>query len=212
MDSRNKAELALSLRNGTVDFLLYPQAAEKAGIEVRVQDDTVWLNQAGMAKLYQIDRSVITKHIARIYQSGEQDRNSTCAKFAQVADSGKTYQYLFYSLDMIIAVGYRVNSAQAVRFRQWATKVLSAFTRQGYVLDKQRLISGQIFDDDYFDHLIEEIQEIRASERRFYQKITDVYATAADYDPDSQITRDFFAAVQNKMHYAVHGQTVSERF
>ena len=204
------AEVSLTLRNGTVDFLLYPQGAGDRGIEVRVQDGTVWLNQAGMAELYGVVRNAVTKHIQNIYESGEQDKNSTCSKMEQVADNGKTYQYLFYSLDMIIAVGYRVNSEKAMQFRQWATRVLSAFTRQGYVLDKQRLINGQIFDDDYFDHLIEEIQEIRASERRFYQKITDIYATASDYDPDSQITRDFFATVQNKMHYAVHGQTAAE--
>ena len=207
---KQSAEVSLALRNGTVDFLLYPQGTGDRGIEVRVQDGTVWLNQAGMAELFQIDRSVVTKHIRLIYETKEQDKDSTCAKFAQVADNGKTYQYLFYSLDMIIAVGYRVNSEKAIQFRQWATKVLSAFTRQGYVLDKRRLINGQIFDDDYFDHLIEEIQEIRASERRFYQKITDIYATASDYDPDSNITRDFFATVQNKMHFAVHGQTAAE--
>ena len=193
-----------------MDFLLYPQKAGEKGIEVRVQGGTVWLNQAGIAELFQTDRSVIAKHIRNIYQAQEQEMDSTCAKFAQVADNGKTYRYLFYSLDMIIAVGYRVNSERAIQFRQWATKVLSAFTKQGYVLDKQRLINGQIFDDDYFDHLIEEIQEIRASERRFYQKITDIYSTASDYDPDSRITRDFFAAVQNKMHFAVHGQTAAE--
>ena len=207
---KQTAEVSLSVRNGTVDFLLYPQAADEKGIEVRVQDGTVWLNQSGMAELYGVVRNAVTKHIQNIYASGEQNRESTCSKMEQVADNGKTYQYLFYSLDMIIAVGYRINSESAIQFRQWATKVLSAFTRQGYVLDKQRLINGQIFDDDYFDHLIAEIQEIRASERRFYQKITDIYATASDYDPDSQITRDFFATVQNKMHYAVHGQTAAE--
>ena len=206
----HKAEVSLSVRNGTADFLLYPQDADGKGTEVRVKDGTVWLNQAGMAELFQTDRSVVTKHIRNIYQTKEQERDSTCAKFAQVADNGRTYHYLFYSLDMIIAVGYRVNSERAVQFRQWATKVLSAFTKQGYVLDKQRLINGQIFDDDYFDHLIEEIQEIRGSERRFYQKITDIYSTASDYDPDSQITRNFFATVQNKMHFAVHGQTAAE--
>ena len=207
---KQTAEVSLSVRNGTVDFLLYPQAADEKGIEVRVQDGTVWLNQSGMAELYGVVRNAVTKHIQNIYASGEQNRESTCSKMEQVADNGKTYQYLFYSLDMIIAVGYRINSERAIQFRQWATKVLSAFTRQGYVLDKQRLINGQIFDDDYFDHLIAEIQEIRASERRFYQKITDIYATASDYDPDSQITRDFFATVQNKVHYAVHGQTAAE--
>lgn len=207
---KQNAEVSLSLRNGTVDFLLYPQGAGDRGIEVRVQDGTVWLNQAGIAELYGVVRNAVTKHIQNIYASGEQSREATCSKMEQVADNGKTYQYLFYSLDMIIAVGYRVNSGQAIRFRQWATKVLTSFTKQGYVLDKQRLINGQIFDEDYFDRLIEEIQEIRASERRFYQKITDIYATASDYDPNSQITRDFFANVQNKMHYAVHGQTAAE--
>lgn len=135
---------------------------------------------------------------------------STGAKNAQVADNGKTYQYMFYSLPAIIAVGYRAKSTRATEFRQWATKVLETFTKQGYVLDKERLINGQIFDDDYFDHLISEIQEIRASERRFYQKITDLYATAADYNKDSIITKTFFATVQNKMHYAVHHSTAAE--
>lgn len=136
--------------------------------------------------------------------------DATCANFAQVADNGKTYRYKFYSLSAIIAVGYRINSTKATQFRQWATKVLDTFTKQGYILDKNRLINGQIFDADYFDHLISEIQEIRASERRFYQKITDIYATAVDYSLDSQTTKKFFATVQNKMHYAVHGRTAVE--
>lgn len=131
-------------------------------------------------------------------------------KFAQTADDGKTYNYKFYSLAAIIAVGYRINSERAMQFRTWATKVLDTFTKQGYVLDKSRLINGQIFDEDYFEHLIAEIQEIRASERRFYQKITDIYATAVDYDKNSQVTREFYATVQNKMHYAVHGNTAAE--
>lgn len=157
-----------------------------------------------------MDRSVVTKHLKNIYSSGELDEERTCANFAQVADNGKTYRYKFYSLSAIIAVGYRINSGRATQFRQWATKVLDTFTKQGYVLDKNRLINGQIFDEDYFDHLISEIQEIRASERRFYQKITDIYATAVDYAVDSQITKDFFSTVQNKMHYAVHGNTAAE--
>lgn len=125
-------------------------------------------------------------------------------------DDGKTYRYKFYALSAIVAVGYRVNSQRATQFRQWATKVLDTFAKQGYILDKNRLINGQIFDEDYFEHLISEIQEIRASERRFYQKITDIYATAVDYSVDSKITHDFFATVQNKMHYAVHGNTAAE--
>ena len=175
-----------------------------------MQDGEVWLTQDGIAQLFDVDRSVVTKHLKNIFQDGVLTEEATRAKFAQVADNGKTYQYNFYALPAIIAVGYRTNSSRAVQFRQWATKVLETFTKQGYVLDKERLTNGQIFDESYFDHLISEIQEIRASERRFYQKITDIYATAVDYSLDSKTTKDFFATVQNKMHYAVHGSTAAE--
>ncbi len=198
------------IRNSTVDFLIFTKDAHEDGIEVRVQDHDVWLTQKAIGQLFEVDRSVVTKHLKNIYESCELSEDSTCANFAQVADNGKTYQYKFYSLAAIIAVGYRVNSERATQFRQWATKVLDTFTKQGYVLDKSRLINGQLFDEDYFEHLISEIQEIRASERRFYQKITDIYATAVDYSLDSQITKEFFATVQNKMHYAVHGHTAAE--
>ena len=200
----------LQIRNSTVDFLVFTKDAHEDGIEVRVQDHDVWLTQKAIAQLFDVDRSVVTKHLKNVYESGELSEDATCANFAQVADNGKTYHYKFYSLPAIIAVGYRINSGRATQFRQWATKVLDTFTKQGYVLDKSRLINGQIFDEDYFDHLISEIQEIRASERRFYQKITDIYATAVDYSLDSQTTKDFFATVQNKMHYAVHGNTAAE--
>ena len=200
----------LQIRNSTVDFLVFTKDAREEGIEVRVQDKDVWLTQKAIGQLFDVDRSVVTKHLKNIFESGELAENSVCAKFAQTADDGKTYQYKFYSLSAIIAVGYRINSDRATQFRQWATKVLDTFTKQGYVLDKSRLVNGQIFDEDYFDHLISEIQEIRASERRFYQKITDIYATAVDYSADSQTTKNFFATVQNKMHYAVHGSTAAE--
>ena len=200
----------LQIRNSTVDFLVFTKDAHEDGIEVRVQDHDVWLTQKVIAQLFDVDRSVVTKHLKNVYESGELSEDATCANFAQVAGNGKTYHYKFYSLSAIIAVGYRINSGRATQFRQWATKVLDTFTKQGYVLDKSRLINGQIFDEDYFDHLISEIQEIRASERRFYQKITDIYATAVDYSLDSQTTKDFFATVQNKMHYAVHGSTAAE--
>ena len=203
-------ENKLQIRNSTVDFLVFTKDAHEEGIEVRVQDNNVWLTQKAISELFDVERSVVTKHLKKIFESGELDENSTCAFFAQVADNGKTYRYKFYSLPAIIAVGYRVNSQRATQFRQWATKVLETFTKQGYVLDKARLINGQIFNQDYFDHLISEIQEIRASERRFYQKITDIYGTAVDYSLDSKITRDFFATVQNKMHYAAHGSTAAE--
>ena len=200
----------LQIRNSTVDFLVFTKDAHEEGIEVRVQDHDVWLTQKAIGQLFDVDRSVVTKHLKNVFESRELMEDSVCAKFAQTADDGKTYQYKFYSLAAIIAVGYRINSGRAAQFRQWATRVLDTFTKQGYVLDKNRLINGQIFDEDYFEHLISEIQEIRASERRFYQKITDIYATAVDYSVDSQITRDFFATVQNKMHYAVHGNTAAE--
>lgn len=200
----------VQIRNSTVDFLVFTRDAGEDGIEVRVQDHDVWLTQKAIAQLFDVDRSVVTKHLKNIFEEKELDENSVCAKFAQTADDGKTYQYKFYSLAAIIAVGYRTNSERATQFRSWATKVIDTFTKQGYVLDKSRLINGQIFDEDYFEHLIAEIQEIRASERRFYQKITDIYATAVDYDKDSLITKNFYATVQNKMHFAVHGMTAAE--
>ena len=198
----------IQIRNSTVDFLVFTRDAGDDGIEVRVQNNDVWLTQKAIAQLFDVDRSVVSKHLSNIFKDGELDENSVCAKFAQTADD--EYKYKFYSLAAIIAVGYRTNSERATQFRVWATKVLEAFTKQGYVLDKSRLINGQIFDEDYFEHLIAEIQEIRASERRFYQKITDIYATAVDYDKNSVVTKEFYATVQNKMHYAVHGNTAAE--
>lgn len=204
------AEKKTQIRNSTVDFLVFTRDSGEEGIEVRVQDGNVWLTQKAISELFEVDRSVVTKHLKNVFESAELRENSVCAKFAQTADDGKTYQYKFYSLPAIIAVGYRINSTRATQFRQWATRVLDAFAKQGYVLDKDRLINGQIFDEDYFEHLISEIQEIRASERRFYQKITDIYSTAVDYSPTSKITQDFFAEVQNKMHFAAHGHTAAE--
>ena len=180
-------EHRIQIRNSTVDFLVFTRDSGEDGIEVRVQNHDVWLTQKAIADLFEVDRSVVTKHLKNIFLSGELDESSACAKFAQTADDGKTYQYKFYSLSAIMAVGYRVNSEKATLFRQWATRVLDSFAKKGYVLDKNRLENGQIFDEDYFDHLLAEIQEIRASERRFYQKITDIYATAVDYDKNSKI-------------------------
>ena len=204
-DSKN-----LQIRNSTIDFLTFTRQAGEDSVEVRVQDNDVWLTQASIAKLFGVERSVVTKHLKTVFEDGEVEESSTCANFAQVADNGKTYNYKFYGLKAVIAVGYKVNSQAAVEFRQWATRVLETFAKQGYVLDKQRLENGQVFDEAYFDHLVSEIQEIRASERKFYQKITDIYATAYDYSPESKTTKDFFATVQNKMHYAIHRQTAAE--
>lgn len=200
----------MQIRNSTVDFLVFALDAREEGIEVRVQNRDVWLTQKAIAQLFEIDRSVVSKHLQNIFDTEELNEDSVCANFAQTADDGKTYQYKFYALAAIIAVGYRTNSARATQFRQWATKVLNTFAKQGYVLDKDRLKNGQVFDEDYFDHLVSEVQEIRASKRHFYQKITDIYATASDYSADSAITKQFFAAVQNKMHYAVHHHTAAE--
>ena len=198
------------IRNSTADFLIFTRDAQESGVEVRIQDGDVWLTQKGIGQLFEVDRSVVSKHLKNIFSEGELQESSVCAKFAHTAEDGKSYQTMYYALSAIIAVGYRTNSQRATEFRQWATDVLDKFVKQGYVLDKDRLINGQIYDDDYFDHLLAEIQEIRASERRFYQKITDIYATSVDYTLSSKTTRDFFASVQNKMHYAVHGHTAAE--
>ena len=192
------------------EILFYNNGGEKEFVSVVFQDETFWLSQKGMAELFETSKQNISLHLKNCFDEEELDKESVVKDFLTTAADGKNYKTQHYNLDAIIAVGYRVNSQRATQFRQWATRVLDAFTKQGYVLDKDRLINGQIFDEDYFDHLISEIQEIRASERRFYQKITDIYATAVDYSLDSQITKDFFATVQNKMHYAVHGNTAAE--
>lgn len=203
-------EKELQIRNSTADFLVFTRQNGEDGINVRIEDETVWLTQDGIAMLFDKARTTITEHIRNIYQSGELDENRVCRKFRHTASDGKNYNVSFYNLDMIISVGYRVDSLRATQFRQWATKVLREFATKGYVLDKERLKNGQIFDEEYFEHLLDEIREIRASERKFYQKITDIYATAYDYNAESPITKEFFAAVQNKMHYAVHGHTAAE--
>lgn len=203
-------EKELQIRNSTTDFLVFTRQNGEEGINVRIEGETVWLTQDGIAMLFDKARTTITEHIRNIYQSGELDENRVCRKFRQTASDGKNYNVSFYNLDMIISVGYRVDSLRATQFRQWATKVLREFATKGYVLDKERLKNGQIFDEEYFEHLLDEIREIRASERKFYQKITDIYATAYDYNAESPVTKEFFAAVQNKMHYAVHGHTAAE--
>ncbi len=174
------------------------------------KDENVWCTQKAMATLFDCDRSVITKHLGNIFDSGELKVDKVCAKFAHTASDGKTYQTQFYSLDAIIAVGYRVNSIRATQFRQWATAVLRQYAIRGYVLDRKRMENGTFLGEDYFEHLLAEIREIRLSERRFYQKLTDIYATSMDYNKDAPTTRLFFKRIQNKMHYAVHGRTAAE--
>lgn len=203
-------EKIMQIRNSTVDFLVFTKQNSQDSIEVRVQDENVWLTQDGISRLFDKGRSTITEHLNSIFTEGELDENSVCRKFRLTAADGKNYNTKFYNLDAIISVGYRVNSVRATQFRQWATKILRTFTVQGYVLDKQRLENGQIFDERYFENLLEDIREIRMSERKFYQKITDIYATSVDYDKNSKTTQDFFAQVQNKLHWAIHKHTAAE--
>ncbi|MDR0834370.1 MAG: virulence RhuM family protein [Candidatus Symbiothrix sp.] len=200
----------LQIRNSTADFLVFTRQNGEDGIAVRIEDENVWLRAEAIAELFQKSRPTIVEHLKHIFESGELDENSVCRNFRQTAGDGKNYNVNFYSLEAIIAVGYRADSERAIQFRQWATKVLSEFSKKGYLIDKQRLINDQVFSKHYFDELIAEIQEIRASERKFYQKITDIYATAVDYDKESSTTRDFFANVQNKLHFAIHQNTAAE--
>ena len=198
------------IRNSTAEFLTFVATGKEDGIQVLYKDETVWATQKAMAMLFDVDRSVITKHLKNIFDSGELIADRVCAKFAHTAEDGKTYNTMFYNLDAIISVGYRVNSIRATQFRQWCTYVIRQFAIRGYIVDKKRMENGLFIGEDYFEHLLAEIREIRLSERRFYQKLTDIYATAIDYNRDAPTTRLFFKKVQNKMHYAVHGHTAAE--
>lgn len=204
------ADKFLQIRNSTTDFLVFTKQAGEDGIEVRVSGESVWLTQKGMAQLFDCSTDNISLHLKNIFKSGELSESSVAEQSSATAADGKTYKMKFYNLDAIISVGYRINSVRATQFRQWATQVLKTFAIQGYVLDKSRLENGQIFDEEYFEHLLDEIREIRASERKFYQKITDIYSTAVDYSRDAVTTKEFFATVQNKLHYAIHGHTAAE--
>ena len=192
------------------ELIIYQSDDGRTLIETRLEGETVWLTQAQMAELFQKGRVTITEHIRNIFAEGELDELSVCRKFRHTAKDGKAYESIFYSLDAIISVGYRVNSPKATQFRQWATGVLRDFSIKGYVLDKARLENGSFLGEQYFDRLLEEIREIRLSERKFYQKITDIYATSLDYSKDVEATQLFFAKVQNKLHYAIHGSTAAE--
>lgn len=201
------------IRNSTADFLIFASQNEGNSIEVRFENDTLWLTQQLMADLFQTSRTNIVEHIQNIYRDQELAEPATCRIFRQVRLEGKrevSRELSYYNLDMIIAVGYRVNSKRATEFRQWATAVLRDYAIRGYVIDRKRMENGTFLNQDYFEHLLAEIREIRMSERRFYQKITDIYATSMDYDPNAPTTKEFFAKVQNKLHYAVHGHTAAE--
>ena len=205
-----KPEKKLQIRNSTAEFLIFTRQAGEDGIEVRVAEETVWLTQKLISVLFDKGRSTITEHLKNIFDTGELDEKAVCRDFRHTAEDGKDYTTRFYNLDAIIAVGFRVNSTRAIQFRQWATGVLRDYAIRGYVLDKERLKNGSFFNRTYFENLLAEIREIRASERKFYQKITDIYATAMDYSGEAETTQTFFATVQNKLHFAIHGRTAAE--
>ncbi len=198
------------IRNSTAEFLIFTSQAGDDSIEVRVEDETVWLTQKLMAELFGVNVRTISEHLKNIFLSNELNTDAVIRKFRITADDGKKYVTQFYSLDAIISVGYRVNSKRATQFRQWATGVLREFAIKGFVLDNKRLENGTFLNEDYFEKLLSEIREIRLSERRFYQKVTDIYATSLDYNKSDKTTQDFFARVQNKLHFAIHGQTAAE--
>ena len=201
------------IRNCTAEFLIFTASTGEESIEVRYEDNTIWLSQKMMATLFDVDVRTINEHLKNIFESGELESPATIRNFRIVQTEGSrevSRNIDHYSLDAIISVGYRVNSKRATQFRQWATQVLREFAIKGYVIDKKRMENGSFLSEDYFEHLLAEIREIRLSERRFYQKIADIYATSIDYNPDAPETKDFFAKVQNKLHFAIHGHTAAE--
>lgn len=206
-------EKELSIRNSTAEFLIFEKQAHADSIEVRYENKTLWMTQKMMAALFDVNVPVISKHLKNIFSEGELDQDSTVSKMETVQNEGGrtvTRMIDYYNLDAIISVGYRVNSIRATQFRRWATQVLKQYAITGYVIDRKRMENGAFLDEDYFERLLEEIREIRLSERRFYQKVTDIYATSVDYDKNAPTTKRFFATVQNKMHYAITGNTAPE--
>lgn len=198
------------IRNSTAEFLIFQIEGKESGVQVVYRDETIWCSQKAMAELFDVGVPAISKHLKNIFESGELSEDSVISKMETTASDGKTYNTTFYNLDAIISVGYRVNSTRATQFRQWCTFILRQFAIRGYVIDKKRMENGAFLNIDYFEHLLAEIREIRLSERRFYQKLTDIYATAIDYNRDAPTTRLFFKKIQNKMHYATHGHTAAE--
>ena len=201
----------LQIRNSTVEFLIFTKQNKEKTIEVIVDEESVWLSQKLMSELFGTTRNNITMHLTNILEN-ELNKNSVCKEFLHTASDGKKYKTKYYNLDAIIAVGFKINSHRAIEFRLWAINKLKQYSIKGYVLDKERLKNGTFLNENYFEELLHEIREIRVSERNFYQKITDIYSTSLDYNVDSIITKEFFKTVQNKMHYAVHGNTCSRNY
>ena len=198
------------IRNSTAEFLIFTSQSGENSIEVKVFEESVWLTQTMIAQLFDTTKQNVSLHIKNIFESGELKEDSVVKDFLTTAQDGKNYKTKYYNLDAIISIGYRVNSKKATQFRQWATNVLKEFAIKGFVLDKKRLENGSFLGKNYFDKLLEEIREIRLSERMFYQKVTDIYTTSIDYNKDDETTKKFFAKVQNKLHFAIHGHTAAE--
>ena len=211
-----KKKNEITIRSSAAEYLTYVASigSQESSIEMRYEDENIWLTQKMMATLYDVSVAAINQHIKKIYDDSELEIGSTIKKYLIVQDEGArkvSREVVHYNLQMIIAVGFKVNNERAVQFRKWAGQIVKDYTIQGWVMDNERLKNGgSILTTEYFDHLLEEIREIRLSERRFYQKITDIYATALDYDRSAKTTKEFFAKVQNKMHFAIHGHTTAE--
>lgn len=201
------------IRNSTAEFLIFQAEGQENGVQVVYQDETIWATQKAIAELFDVKVSTVNEHLKNIFREGELQEEPTIRKIRIVQQEGNRQverEPQFYNLDAIISVGYRISSIRATQFRQWCTYILRQYSIRGYVIDKKRMENGSFIGEDYFEHLLAEIREIRLSERRFYQKLTDIYATAIDYNKDAPTTILFFKKMQNKMHYAVHGHTAAE--
>lgn len=207
-----KQKNEITIHSSTAEYLTYVAATgdSKNSIEVRYEDENIWLTQKMMAQLYDVSVAAINQHLKTIFNDGELEKNSVIKKYLITAADGKKYNTNHYNLQAIIAVGFKVNNERAIRFRKWSGQIVKDYTIQGWTMDKERLIKGHMFTDEYFERQLQYIREIRLSERKFYQKVTDLYATAFDYDKDAATTKLFFQTVQNKMHYAVHRHTAAE--
>jgi hypothetical protein len=206
-----KKNPAITIRSAAAEYLTFIAATGESDVNIVYQDENIWLSQKMIATLYNVDVRTINEHLLNIFTDSELNEDSVIRNFRITATDGKTYNTKHYSLEAIIAVGYKVNSARATQFRKWATGVIKDYSIQGWAMDVPRLKNGgSILTRDFFERQLEKIREIRLSERRFYQKVTDIYATAVDYDKDASTTQEFFAKVQNKMHFAVHGHTAAE--
>ena len=207
---KKKQKKEITIRSSAFEYLTFITASGEGGVEAIYEDENVWLSQKMMAELYNVNIRTISEHLISIFSDNELDETSVVRNFRITATDGKTYNTKHYNLKAIIAVGYKVNSERAVQFRKWATNIIEEFTIKAYVMDDERLKSGSILTNKYFEEQLQRIREIRLSERKFYQKITDIYATSVDYDVTATATKRFFATVQNKLHWAIHGHTAAE--